>query len=102
MNEYNIAVIPGDGIGNEVCPEGLKVLQAAPDIGGQGIANPIAMIWYGAMILDFLGHPQAADLIMSAIKTITSEGRVLTPDLGGSAKTIEVADEVIAQMQARG
>jgi len=71
---------------------------SAPDIVGQGIANPIAMIWCGAMMLDFLGHPQAAELIMLAIKTVTRERRVLTPDLGGSAKTIEMAEEVVAQI----
>ncbi len=72
---------------------------SAPDIAGQGIANPIAMIWSGAMMLDFLGHPQTADLIMSAIKTLTSEGRVLSPDLGGQARTIEIGDEIVAQMR---
>jgi len=72
---------------------------SAPDIVGQGIANPIAMIWSGAMMLDFLGQTQTADLMMSAIKTLTSEGRVLSPDLGGQARTIEVGDEIVAQMR---
>ena len=72
---------------------------SAPDIVGQGIANPIAMIWSGAMMLDFLGQTQTADLIMSAIKTLTTEGRALSPDLGGQAKTIEVGDEIVAQMR---
>jgi len=71
---------------------------SAPDIAGQGIANPIAMIWSGAMMLDFLGQTQTADLMMSAIKTLTSEGRVLSPDLGGRARTVEVGDEIVAQM----
>ena len=54
---------------------------------------------YGAMMLDFLGQTQTADVIMSAIKTLTSAGRVLSPDLGGQAKTIEVGDEIVAQMR---
>jgi tartrate dehydrogenase/decarboxylase/D-malate dehydrogenase len=72
---------------------------SAPDIVGQGIANPIAMIWSGAMMLDFLGQSQTADLMMSALKTLTSQGRVLSPDLGGQARTIEVGDEIIAHMR---
>lgn len=73
---------------------------SAPDIAGQGIANPIAMIWSGALMLDFLGETQAAELMMTAIRAVTREGRVLTPDLGGQAKTVEVGDEVIAHMRA--
>jgi tartrate dehydrogenase/decarboxylase/D-malate dehydrogenase len=71
---------------------------SAPDIIGMGIANPIAMIWTGAMMLDFLGHKREADLITEAIKGVTSEGRVLTPDLGGKARTSEVTDEIIARI----
>ncbi len=73
---------------------------SAPDIAGQGIANPIAMIWSGALMLDFLGEAQAASLIMRAIETLTSQGRVLTPDLGGQARTIQVGDEIVAQIRA--
>jgi tartrate dehydrogenase/decarboxylase/D-malate dehydrogenase len=73
---------------------------SAPDIVGQGIANPIAMIWSGALMLDFLGETQAAQLIIAAIKALTREGRVLTPDVGGSAQTVEVGDEIVAQMRA--
>ncbi|RMF00418.1 MAG: tartrate dehydrogenase, partial [Chloroflexi bacterium] len=49
---------------------------SAPDIVGQGIANPIAMIWSGAMMLDFLGETEAAGLMMGAIKAVTAAGRV--------------------------
>jgi tartrate dehydrogenase/decarboxylase/D-malate dehydrogenase len=71
---------------------------SAPDIAGQGIANPIAMIWSGALMLDFLGEPEASDLIMDAIQAVTREGRVLTPDLGGSARTVDVGGAIIAHM----
>ena len=72
---------------------------SAPDIAGKGIANPIAMIWCGAMLLDFLGEKPAANLIESAIKAVTADGRVLTPDLGGRASTREVTDAIIAQVR---
>ncbi len=78
---------------------------SAPDIFGKGIANPIAMIWCGAMMLEFLGEKPAADLIVRAIRAVTAEGKVLTPDLGGSARTREVTDAIIAharQLSARG
>jgi tartrate dehydrogenase/decarboxylase / D-malate dehydrogenase len=72
---------------------------SAPDIAGRGIANPIAAIWSGAMMLDFLGEEEACDLIMDAIKAVTGEGRVLTADLGGQARTGEVGDEVVARLR---
>jgi len=78
---------------------------SAPDIFGKGIANPIAMIWCGAMMLEFLGEKPAADLIVRAIRAVTAEGKVLTPDLGGSARTREVTDAIITharQLSARG
>ncbi|MBI5303054.1 MAG: tartrate dehydrogenase [Chloroflexi bacterium] len=73
---------------------------SAPDIVGKGIANPIAMIWCGAMMLDFIGEKRAAKMIDAAIKAVTADGRVLTPDLGGAAKTKEVTDAIIAKMRA--
>ncbi|MBP6346156.1 MAG: tartrate dehydrogenase [Neisseriaceae bacterium] len=67
---------------------------SAPDIYGQNIANPIAMIWSGAMLLEFIGNGDAAfqkahDLIMKAIETVLVEGP-RTPDMGGQASTQEI------------
>jgi tartrate dehydrogenase/decarboxylase/D-malate dehydrogenase len=70
---------------------------SAPDIAGRGIANPIAMIWTGAMMLDHLGHADAAQAIEGAIETVLAEGgSALTPDLGGKGST-ETLGKAIAE-----
>ena len=63
---------------------------SAPDIAGQGIANPIGQIWSAAMMLDHLGHPQAATAIETAIETVLQETALQTPDMGGKATTKEL------------
>jgi len=68
---------------------------SAPDIAGRGVANPIATIWAGAMMLDHLGETEAANRVMAAIEALTAEGKVLTPDLGGTATTEQVAGRII-------
>ncbi|MBI5876539.1 MAG: tartrate dehydrogenase [Chloroflexi bacterium] len=73
---------------------------SAPDIVGKGIANPIAMIWCGAMMLDHLGEHDTAARIERAIKAVTAERRVLTPDLGGRARTRDVTDAIIDMLRA--
>jgi len=67
---------------------------SAPDIAGRGIANPIAQIWSGAMMLEHLGHAEAARAVVAAIETVVAEGKVLTPDLGGRASTVEVGKAI--------
>jgi tartrate dehydrogenase/decarboxylase/D-malate dehydrogenase len=67
---------------------------SAPDIAGQGIANPIGMIWAGAMMLQHLGHQAAHDSIVSAIEDVLSEGAELTPDMGGKADTISLGKAI--------
>lgn len=68
---------------------------SAPDIYGKQIANPIAMIWSGALMLEFLGQPQLSQTMLSAIRTLTSRGYPLTADIGGSARTSEVGDAIV-------
>ncbi len=65
---------------------------SAPDIAGQGIANPIGQIWCGAMMLEFLGHKDAHDAILAAIEQMLQpgSGAPRTPDLGGTARTQDV------------
>ncbi|MCK9989802.1 MAG: tartrate dehydrogenase [Rugosibacter sp.] len=66
---------------------------SAPDIYGRNIANPIGMIWSGAMMLDYLGHKDAADAIVRAIEVVLEEGPK-TADLGGKASTREVGKAI--------
>ena len=74
-------------------PEGLfpslfePVHGSAPDIAGQGIANPIGQIWAGAMMLDHLGHAEAGAAIVTAIERVLADPSLRTRDLGGSATT---------------
>lgn len=62
---------------------------SAPDIYGRRIANPVAMVWSAAMMLDFLGHRDAHDAILRAIERVLRDGP-RTPDLGGQADTAAV------------
>jgi tartrate dehydrogenase/decarboxylase/D-malate dehydrogenase len=66
---------------------------SAPDIYGSNIANPIAMIWSGALMLDFLGFRDAHDAIVSAIETVLAQGP-RTRDLGGTASTTEIGEAI--------
>lgn len=68
---------------------------SAPDIYGKNIANPIAMIWSGAMMLDFLGYREAHDAMLQAIETVLVDGP-RTPDMGGSASTTELGKAIAA------
>ncbi|WMS44617.1 tartrate dehydrogenase [Acuticoccus sp. MNP-M23] len=60
---------------------------SAPDIAGQGIANPIGQIWAGAMMLEHLGHAEAAAGILTAIEASLTDKGLRTRDLGGTANT---------------
>ena len=70
---------------------------SAPDIAGQGIANPIAQIWSGAMMLDQLGEAEAASTIVSAIEALlASKSAPKTPDIGGNARTTDMAAALVS------
>jgi tartrate dehydrogenase/decarboxylase / D-malate dehydrogenase len=71
---------------------------SAPDIAGKGIANPIAQIWSGAMMLEHLGYEEASRAVVDAIERVLEDGSVITPDLGGSASTSEVGEAIAAMI----
>ncbi|TVR72875.1 MAG: tartrate dehydrogenase [Sphaerobacteraceae bacterium] len=72
---------------------------SAPDIAGQGIANPIGTVWAGAMMLDQLGESDSASRIVQAIEAVCADGSVLTGDLGGSATTVEVGEAIVSALR---
>lgn len=73
---------------------------SAFDITGKGIANPVASFWTAVQMLEHLGEPEAAALVMEGIEQACSQG-VLTPDVGGTAKTVDVTRAVVAFIEAK-
>jgi tartrate dehydrogenase/decarboxylase/D-malate dehydrogenase len=71
---------------------------SAPDIAGQGIANPLAAILSAGMLLDHLGLAKSAAALRKAVAAVLKAGKPRTPDLGGNASTIEVTDAVLAAL----
>ena len=78
---------------------------SAPDIAGQGVANPMAMILSAAMMLDWLGDKHGVaqmkadgDALRAAVDTVVAQGKTLTRDLGGTASTAEVAAAIRAAL----
>jgi len=69
---------------------------SAPDIAGQGIANPIGQIWSGAMMLRHLEQPEAAAAIEEAIAAVLAKGSLRTPDIGGQSTTIQMGSAIAA------
>jgi tartrate dehydrogenase/decarboxylase / D-malate dehydrogenase len=73
---------------------------SAPDIAGQGVANPLGALWSAAMMLDHLGEPDAALALMTGIERAVADCAVRTPDLGGTAGTQELTEAVLAAIPA--
>ena len=70
---------------------------SAPDIAGQGIANPVGAIWSGALMLEHLGETKAADQIVGAIEKTLGDG-ILPVDLGGTTGTAEIAAAIVERL----
>ena len=93
-----LGIIPSANIGKD-CAVFEAVHGSAPQIAGQNIANPTAIIQSAVMMLKYIGENKAAEKIEDALKKIFIEGKILTVDLGGSASTDEFADELCRLME---
>lgn len=71
---------------------------SAPDIAGQGRANPLATVWAASQMLDFFGHEDWGKRLIDAIEAVLVDGRILTPDLGGRASTALVGDAILEKL----
>ena len=71
---------------------------SAPDIAGQGVANPIGQIWAGAMMLEHLGEAEAAAAVVRAIEHVLTDAGARTRDLGGQASTEDCGKAVAAAL----
>jgi len=98
----SLGVAPGGNINPErTTPSMFEPIHgSAPDIAGKGIANPIAAIWAGAMMVGHLGETQTEARILAAIESVLSDERVKTPDLGGKATTADMAAAIATQLGA--
>ena len=92
-----LGVVPGSNIGDDAAIFE-AVHGSAPDIAGKGVANPLALIMSGVMMLNHLQETQIAEKIKRAYDAVLAEGRQLTRDLGGSATTDGFADAIISKL----
>ena len=93
-----LGLVPGANIG-ELGAVFEAVHGSAPDIAGQGIANPTALLQSGILMLRYINEREAADRIEKAMLEVYREGKVRTRDVGGTAKTAEFADAIIQKMK---
>ncbi|MGH3759462.1 tartrate dehydrogenase [Actinophytocola sp.] len=75
---------------------------SAPDIAGTGVANPVGAVWSAALMLEHLGHPEAAADVLAAVETTLATPATRTRDLGGTATTGEVADALLDRIRRAG
>lgn len=92
-----LGLAPGANIGKSVAVFE-AVHGSAPDIAGKGVANPTALLFSAVMMLRHIGENQIADKIMNSVMHVCRDGKCLTVDLGGTAKTRDYMGEVIANV----
>lgn len=95
-----LGLVPGANIGTRHAVFE-AVHGSAPDIAGKGLANPMALIRSGAMLLDHVGQGNAAKRIEAAVRQTLERGEGLTPDLGGSGSTRSITNEIIRNLERR-
>ena len=93
-----LGVVPGSNIGDDAAVFE-AVHGSAPDIAGKNVANPLALIMSGVMMLNHLHEDALAQKVQVAFDAVLREGKTLTRDLGGSASTMEFADAIISKMK---
>lgn len=93
----SLGLVPSANVGEGIII-GEPCHGSAPDIEGKGIANPIATIRSVGVMLEFMDLPEAAEVIYKAVDANLAEGRLVTPDLGGTATTEQVTDDVIKRL----
>jgi isocitrate dehydrogenase (NAD+) len=94
-----LGVVPGANLGTEI---GVfeAVHGSAPDIAGQGIANPMALLLSGVLMLRHINEDAIADLVMQALGAVLSQDRIRTRDLGGTASTAEFTSAICRRLTA--
>ncbi|KAK5050972.1 homoisocitrate dehydrogenase [Exophiala bonariae] len=93
----SLGLVPSANVGDGIVI-GEPCHGSAPDIEGKGIANPIATIRSVAVMLEFLDLPEAANVIYRAVDANLAEGSFVSPDLGGTAKTSQVVNDIIKRL----
>jgi isocitrate dehydrogenase (NAD+) len=91
-----LGLAPGANVGRDAAVFE-AVHGSAPDIAGQGVANPSAVILAGCMLFDHIGQPQVAAGVQTALVAVL-RGEIRTPDLGGSATTTEFANQIVKEL----
>lgn len=98
MIQGGLGLAPGGNIN----PNGISMFEpihgSAPKYKGKNVANPLAAIWAGAMMLDEIGQEKASEQIVKGVEAVLKEGKVKTKDLGGTAKCSDMGDAVVEKL----